>query len=101
MRQITIEEAESVAGKRLDRRRKYATTDDGKPDDCTGHLLFSLGSWTETCTGCFESEDGYPIGAYAHDPKHGCYVGDGCPECGYTGKRRMVMWLPHIEPVEG
>jgi len=34
-----------------------------------------------TCSGCFNSEDGYPCGDYPTHPKHGCYIGSGCREC--------------------
>lgn len=48
--------------------------------------------WTASCSGCFESEDGYPVGSYPRHPKHGCYVGAGCPECGYHGVRVHCGW---------
>jgi hypothetical protein len=44
--------------------------------------------WTTTCSGCFNSEDGHPIGEYEFDEKAQCFKGMGCHECGYTGKRR-------------
>lgn len=50
--------------------------------------------WTSTCTGCFESEDGYPVGSYPFDEGAQCHVGAGCRECGYTGKTRSSMWVP-------
>ena len=50
--------------------------------------------WTEACTGCHETEDGHPVGRYAWDSKAKCDVGSGCHECGYTGKRRRVEWIP-------
>ena len=42
---LNIAEAEKLAGRRLDRRRKYFFID--------GHVC-TYGSWTESCTGCFE-----------------------------------------------
>jgi len=45
--------------------------------------------FTRSCTGCFESEDGHPVGEYPWDSKANCYIGSGCSECGYTGKRRF------------
>lgn len=45
--------------------------------------------WTESCSGCCESIDGQHSG-YKWDDKAKCYVGSGCRECGYTGKRRQV-----------
>ncbi len=50
--------------------------------------------WTGSCSGCFETEDGHPVGSYPWDNKAKCYVGAGCEECGYTGKRRNVVWIP-------
>jgi len=99
MREISIFEAEKIAGQRLDRRRKYATTDDGKPSKFFGdggHLLFMLCNWTDSCSGCTETSDGYNVYGYPVDPKHGCLVGGGCHECGYTGKRRNSMWVPFL-----
>ena len=40
------------------------------------------------CTGCYESEDGYPLGDYPHSKTFGCLVGAGCSECGGLG----VVW---------
>lgn len=53
-----------------------------------------IARWTSHCTGCLESEDGHHIGFYPFDQKAGCSVGSGCPECGYTGKRRREVWVP-------
>lgn len=53
-----------------------------------------IARWTESCTGCFESEDGHPVGDYDWDQKRGCYVGGGCSECGYHGVRRVEYWIP-------
>ncbi len=50
--------------------------------------------WTATCTGCYESEDGHPVGEYDFDQKSGCAIGAGCEECGYTGKSRRAEWCP-------
>ncbi len=95
MKRIPIAEAERLAGHRLDRRRVYATTDDGKPDEWyTGFLLFKLAQWTTSCSGCRETEDGHNVGHYPWDDKAGCYVGAGCHECGHTGKIRQHEWVP-------
>jgi hypothetical protein len=95
MKIIDIAEAERMAGRRLDRRRNYATTEDGKPDEWYGGaLLFELGEWTESCSGCRETEDGHNVGHYPWDDKAKCYIGGGCSECGFTGKRRQREWLP-------
>jgi len=45
--------------------------------------------WTESCSGCTELVDGQNVNGYPWDAKAKCYVGSGCRECGYTGKRRM------------
>ena len=98
MKELTIQEAEKLAGCRLDRRRRYATTEDGKPCETTGAVLFSLGRWTQPCSGCHETIDGYERDGTTHD-KNGIALGSGCCECGYTGKVRVSMWLPHdIQP---
>lgn len=39
--------------------------------------------WTEECTGCTEREDGHLVSGPT-----------GCSECGHTGKRRRVAWVP-------
>lgn len=101
MKILTIEEAEKLAGHRLDRRRKYATTEDGKPCEFYGGaLLFEQGQWTTSCSGCHETEDGHNVGHYDWDAKANCYVGAGCSECGFTGKRLNREWLPVCEEIE-
>ena len=89
MRELTIKQAETLVNCRLDRRRKYATTDDGKPDEDTGAVLFGIEKFTRPCSGC--SCDGeYPCGCCSER-------GYGCEECGFTGKRRQVWWAPLSE----
>ena len=83
-----------LVGCRLDRRRRYATTEDGKPDDSSGAVLFSLGQWTQSCSGCHETDEGYELQGAERD-QNGVVLGCGCSECGYTGKVRVVMWTPH------
>lgn len=98
MRTLTIAEAECLAGHRLDRRARYATTDDGKPCDFyVGAILFQIAEWTMSCSGCRETEDGHNVGTYPWDDKAGCYIGAGCEECGYTGKRRNREWVPVVD----
>lgn len=79
-------EAEKIAKKRLDRRKIYATTDDGKPCEYTDGLIFIISTGTTVCSGC------------SCDTEYGCSCcvekGSGCPECGYTGKRRHSTWIP-------
>lgn len=51
--------------------------------------------FTEACTGCFEGGDYMGLAHhYGYDQKANCYVGAGCEECGYTGKRRRREWVP-------
>jgi len=92
MERINWQKAEEVAGHRLDRRLAYAIPADGAAND-DGTLFFAV-SWTDSCTGCTNTTDGYPDGHYPTDPKHHCLIGSGCPECGYTGKRRHAYWVP-------
>jgi hypothetical protein len=42
------------------------------------------GFW-RTCTGCYESEDGHPVGDYPYSENLGCDLGAGCSECGGIG----------------
>lgn len=51
--------------------------------------------FTTSCSGCFgPGEYGGREHDYEYDPKARCYLGSGCNECGYTGKRRRVEWVP-------
>jgi len=94
---LTIEEAERLTGKRLDRRRRYFLSDawhDGKMQVCY------LGWYTTSCSGCFEGgEYGGLAHNYPYDEKAGCRVGAGCEECGHTGKRRYPIDIPHDAPM--
>jgi len=54
-------------------------------------------TFTMTCSGCFSSVDGHPCGDYPTHPKHHCYVGSGCDECGYHGVRRERWFSPFDE----
>lgn len=52
-------------------------------------------TFTESCTGCFEPGEYMGMAhQYRWDDKAKCYVGIGCSECGYTGKRRNRWWCP-------
>ena len=86
MREVTHAEAESIAGFRVDRRRRYAVEDDGSACDVSGALIFSLARWTESCSGC-----------NSDDPYKSHLDGTGCEECGYTGRRRYVYWVPYLQ----
>ncbi len=71
---------------KIDRRRKHVEVD-GVTHVVTYH--------TESCTGCFEGGDYMGMAHhYPYDDKAKCYVGGGCHECGYTGKRRNPYFTP-------
>jgi len=54
------------------------------------HLTF-----TRECRGCCELGEYAGLAhRYDFDAKASCYIGSGCHECGYTGKRRDVLWVP-------
>lgn len=66
----TIEEADRLAGRRLDRRMRYMILD---------NEVRVLIHWTGGCSGCRSDYDGSQL---------------GCDECGYTGKRRQFWYAP-------
>lgn len=49
-----------------------------------GEISPDDGRWV-SCTGCYETEDGHPVGDYPHSPILGCALGGGCVECGGIG----------------
>jgi hypothetical protein len=57
-------------------------------------ILCRLDSWVKSCSGCFEFNEGYGLGDWARDGKNNIYLGSGCEECGFQGKRRETMWVP-------
>ena len=71
---------------RLDRRRVYGVGYDGEL--CTDGVVVL------SCSGCTETVDGHNSFGFPVDPRHGCLVGGGCEECGYTGKRRETFQCP-------
>lgn len=72
-RPITYEQADMIAGKRLDRRRNYAVINGA---------VHEAEHYTMACSGCYE-------GTHMDSAK-----GHGCNECGYTGRRRHGYWAP-------
>lgn len=72
-RASSFEVADSLVGKRLDRRKNYAVI---------GGTVCESASWSKACSGCYEGPDSH----------HG--KGCGCSECGYTGRRKEAQWLP-------
>jgi hypothetical protein len=58
-------------------------------------VMCEVVKYTDSCTGCCESgEYGCNLHNYPFDAKAGCYIGSGCSECGYTGKRRVTLYIP-------
>lgn len=53
-----------------------------------------LTKWTDSCSGCFEFNEGLGLSDYPIDKKHNIHLGSGCSECGYQGKVRHEMWVP-------
>lgn len=70
-RPVAWDDADRIAGRRLDRRKNYAVID--------GQVCSAI-SWTGKCSGCSN---------FAGDER-----GFGCEECGYTGKVRQSYWMP-------
>ncbi|VXC62627.1 conserved hypothetical protein [Sphingomonas sp. AX6] len=68
-RPVSWEEADRLAGRRLDRRKAWAFVE--------GQLCESV-QWTEGCSGC----------TYGFEDR-----GGGCDECGYQGRVRNGMWV--------
>jgi hypothetical protein len=68
---ITYEEAERIAGVKLDRRKNYMVVE-GK--------VCEAAAWSDECENC---------------------EGGGCPECGGKGKRRYGIWVPVGVMVKG
>lgn len=56
--------------------------------------LCRLAKWTDSCSGCFEFNEGIGLSHWDMDKKHNIYLGSGCHECGYSGKKRHSMWVP-------
>ncbi|MBN3838876.1 hypothetical protein [Burkholderia sp. Ac-20349] len=47
-------------------------------------LTSGKGFW-RTCSGCYESEDGHPVGEYPYSEILQCDLGAGCAECSGIG----------------
>ena len=69
-RPITWDRLEAIAGRRMDRRKKYAVID--------GEVCCAV-SFTTRCSGCTNG----------HEER-----GFGCDECGYHGVVRQSQWVP-------
>lgn len=70
-RPSSFEHAENIAQVRLDRRKNYAIIHNNVHEIC---------SFTRACSGCTND---------IYDSR-----GNGCRECGYTGKSRTQVWVP-------
>ena len=71
---VTWNEADTLAGRRLDRRRAYMIFD---------KEVRMLTTWSQACSNCScDCGDGYPCG-------HGS---GGCETCGHTGRSRVRWW---------
>jgi hypothetical protein len=85
---------------------RYRTVDNGDGKRTRHKVVLHHGfegfvvRWTDSCSGCYETEDGHPVGEYDYDPKHNCAIGAGCEECGYTGKSRRAEWIPFDDQFE-
>ena len=75
--------AEKIVGEKIDKRKKYAVNDDGKPCEANGNYVFVAVKWSSACSGCCDDSE------YSSP-----YRGGGCQECGYTGRVRSGMWVP-------
>lgn len=55
--------------------------------------------WWDSCSGCYETEGGQPVGTYTYNNALACSLGSGCSECGGLGAvwHRAEDWLPTEE----
>ena len=74
-------------GRKYDRRKNYKIID---------KEVCEIIRFTRSCSGCCETVDGHNVNGYPVDKKHGCLIGMGCHECGYTGKVRHEIWSPML-----
>lgn len=58
--------------------------------------------WWDSCSGCYETEGGQPVGTYTYSNTLACSLGSGCSECGGLGAvwHRAEDWLPKKEEEE-
>lgn len=60
-------------------------------------VMCEMVKFTSSCTGCCEFGDYGSVALGRFDPKTKQTIGIGCPECGHTGKRRQVLYIPLTE----
>jgi len=71
------------------------TFDGRRRHETIAGIVYVVARYTRSCSGCFEGGDYMGLAHhYDYDSKRGCYVGNGCDECGYTGKRREEDLMP-------
>ena len=58
---------------------------------CVEDTIRECGGWWRPCSGCYESNEGYPVGPYSR--VLGCDQGGGCSECGGLG----AVWNYYTE----
>lgn len=78
-------------------RRRYRRDEDGvrRVVSVINGVEGYWSKFTESCSGCCELGDYCGMAhLYEYDDKHGCHVGAGCSECGYTGKRVERFFVP-------
>ena len=57
--------------------------------------LCEMGKHVAPCSGCYQTNQGYAVpDEFDYDEKNKIFVGHGCDECGYTGKRVEKTWTP-------
>lgn len=82
---LPIEKAEKLAGRRLDRRRKYFIWD--MHVDETGEEVCYDAKFLRPCSGCHETGDYGEVYTGKWDEKRKMSIGIGCSECAGHGVR--------------
>ena len=85
------------------KQRQYHTFSNGEKKQIVNNCD-RQGVWetiTTSCSGCFETVDGQPVGDYPWDAVAGCHIGAGCSECGYTGKQSYDSFFTIEEYEQG
>jgi len=90
----------SLCGRELTEKMLTRVPEEVTCGKCNQTLQKIDGRWCikvkyyDSCSGCFESQDGQPVGLYLIHPKHKCYKGNGCKECAGHGVKLMEAWVP-------
>jgi hypothetical protein len=72
-REVPFDEADKIAGVRLERCKDYAVIDG---------VVCEAAEFVQACPACYEGDDLID--------ETGC----GCHECGHTGRMTMSLWIP-------